>query len=168
MQGTGKTVPGEWRDVAHLSKTKLVVRGGLSILLGAIPVGVLYVCFLPDIIAGLFDLESLVTLVVTPLFVFWLAKDGIFRLRLAASGKCYLRAGPEGVWWRIGTYETRLSWSQIRKWYPHTLLYVLVPVTRQIRFEVETNTYSIDTYYFAEKQGQIARNITAAAHPLIR
>ena len=81
--------------------------------------------------------------------------------RLAASGDCCLRAGLEGVWFRIGKSEIRLSCSEIKKCIRTPCATACYRSTRQIRLNA-TTTYSIDMYYFPENQHQIAAKIVAA------
>jgi tetratricopeptide (TPR) repeat protein len=157
--GANTPEPAAWTDVAHLSRSKLAWSAALYGMLG---IGIFLFLRAQDfripsrllgsdrVLPAFFAIGILVA-------VYEMAG----RLGLLPAGRCFFRAGPEGIWYRqppsglpLPAKEARIPWSEVTKWYP---------AAKTIVFETHTaGKRRILTYAYRENQEQIAANLRAA------
>ncbi len=99
-----------------------------------------------------------------PLLFAWLAlKDGIKSARAAIDANGWLKAGPDGISFRLPPDEERtVAWRDIVKWYEHVTRVNGIPTARKIMFETRNGTYQVPGSYFSEPVTRILDNIVDA------
>ena len=107
---------------------------------------------------------ALLLLGLMPLLFGWLAlKDGIKSARASLDANGWLKAGPEGVSFRLPPAgERAFAWRDVVKWYEHVTRVNGIPTGRKIVFELRTGTYHLPGAYFSEPVAKILDNITDA------
>jgi hypothetical protein len=90
---------------------------------------------------------------------FAIASGGVGRLISAFAQDCYIRSGPDGLairlpvqgWFgRFKLTEYNFQWSEIKQMVHFTHSVNLIPVSRELRIELETGkTVIIKSYYFS-------------------
>jgi hypothetical protein len=113
-------------------------------------------------------------LLLMPVLTWYALGSAVQRFRGASTEDRYFRSGPGGISiclpddyasstlrFSLETLEFDLPWDQIKTWYPYVQSMNGVPTDRSIVFETLNNKkFSIKTYHFAEKQKEIAANIS--------
>jgi hypothetical protein len=96
----------------------------------------------------------------------------IGRLQIILPGGCFFRAGRDGIWYKqVGTLdatpgrpkETRMSWHEVTRWYPHILRMNGMPLWKVIVFETTNGKHPVQIHLYKESQDQIIANIKTAS-----
>jgi hypothetical protein len=167
-------------DVATPSTRKLRALGLLWTLIALFPLVIInYLIFQfltsPDPILSTKP-TYLVGAALMPLIGWFALGSAIQRFHAASTEGRYFRSGPGGIsvclpddyakgtfLFSFRTCKLDLQWDQIKTWYPFVQSINGIPTERAIVFEtLNGEKIKLKTYHFAEKQKQIAANITRA------
>jgi hypothetical protein len=171
-----KTIIQNQPDVATFTAKKAALSGGFQLLVGA---ALLWfsVTSLGYALGGYridwwFTLLSL-SLLLMGWFFF---ATGVRRLREALDQSFYVRAGHEGLAFRLPeatwsslllgyrVIEESLPWSMVSRYYPYSMSMNGVPMASEVRVEtLAQGRFSIPSLYFVGSREQLTEKIRAAA-----
>ena len=167
------TAPAPWSNVARLSRAKLIRRATLYFLFG---IGLILFLRTQNyrISTRFFDNDRIIPWFFV-LIVFYCVFEAISLLWLLPAGRCFIRAGREGIWYKQppGGYplgpakEVRILWSDVKRWTPFRASMNGITHTQFIAFETlarDTRTirkHVVFTHPYQENQDQIVANIQA-------
>jgi len=97
------------------------------------------------------------------LFAWLLLRDGVRNARAALDKNGWLKAGPDGVFFRLPPDgERMLAWGEIVKWYEHVTRVNGIPTSHSLIFQTRTETVDLPGSYFSESVSRIIDNIVDA------
>lgn len=110
---------------------------------------------------------ALLLLAAVPLLFAWvLLPDGVSSARAALDKDGWLKAGPEGVSFRLPPGGERvIAWREITDWYPRVTKVNGVPMASRLVLETRTETIQLSGAYFREPIAKIIDNIVDARGP---